>query len=113
MDNNLRSCLGGNPAIPLSQPYNTLPWSYSGNENMGSLPNDMVDWIFIKVVDQQYASVFESAGILYKDGSVKSTSGNNEICFNYTGTDQLKLIIEHRNFDLASAPANILHLNQK
>ena len=35
--------------IPLSQPYNTPPWNYSGLEKVKEIPIDVVDWILIEL----------------------------------------------------------------
>ena len=32
--------------LPLTQPYNTAPWNYTGTESVATIPNyDIVDWI--------------------------------------------------------------------
>ena len=31
--------------IPLSQPYNSAPWNYTGTENVESIPTDVGDWV--------------------------------------------------------------------
>ncbi len=38
--------------LPLSQPYNTAPWNYSGIESVSSIPNyNIVDWVLLEFRD--------------------------------------------------------------
>ncbi|MCD4698921.1 MAG: DNRLRE domain-containing protein, partial [Bacteroidales bacterium] len=50
MNSNLTSIL------PLSQPYDTPPWNYSGTENVASIPGDVVDWILVEFRDAPNAA---------------------------------------------------------
>jgi hypothetical protein len=47
---NMTTILNAEGLIPLSQPYNNVPWNYNGTEYVGSIPNtDIVDWVLIEL----------------------------------------------------------------
>ncbi len=96
-----------NPSyIPVSQPYNTSPWNYAGAENINTLPNDdVVDWILVELrktignastatADKMFAT---RSGLLMKDGSIKELDGIKNLGFPELPTENLYIIIYHRN----------------
>jgi hypothetical protein len=91
--------------LPLTQPYNTLPWNYPGTESVGNIPNeDVVDWVLVELRDAPNAAsaggstMFErQAAFLLKDGSVVGLDGSSMLEFNETYSDQLFVVIWHRN----------------
>jgi len=95
-----------NPAdIPLSQPYNTSPWNYTGTESVASIPNaNVVDWILIELRDTteaQFATgttmIARQAGFLLKNGTICSLDGSSNLFFNVTIADSLFAVVWHRN----------------
>lgn len=91
--------------LPLAQPYNLAPWNYSGTESVTSIPNpDVVDWVLIELRDAADAAsatpttrIARQAGFLLKDGSVVGTDGSSILQFNNSFTQQLFVIVWHRN----------------
>ena len=51
--------LGG--MIPLSQPYNMLPWNYNGTESTAVVPANVVDWVLVELRDATSAANATSA----------------------------------------------------
>jgi hypothetical protein len=97
--------LNANGLLPLSQPYNTLPWVYTGTESVESIPNnDVVDWVLVELRDASSAfsaggsTMFHSqAAFLLKDGSVVGLDGSSMLEFNETFSNQLFVVVWHRN----------------
>ena len=91
--------------IPLSQPYNSAPWNYSGTESVPAMPNtDVVDWLLVELRDAADANaatpttrIARRAAFLLKDGSVVGTDGSSILQFNNSCTQQLFVIVWHRN----------------
>jgi hypothetical protein len=95
-----------NPSIlPLSQPYNTAPWNYTGTESVVSIPiPDIVDWILIEFRDAPDAAnatgttaIERQAGFLLRDGSIVETDGVTHIQFKGAIIEQLFAVVRHRN----------------
>jgi hypothetical protein len=95
-----------NPAyIPLSQPYNTSPWSYSGSESVGSIPNgDVVDWVLVELRDAADAAsatpattVEQQAAFILNTGEIVGLDGVSDLQFNSTINQNLFVVLWHRN----------------
>ncbi len=95
-----------NPAyIPLSQPYNTPPWSYSGSESVGSIPNgDVVDWVLVELRDAADAAsatpattVEQQAAFILNTGEIVGLDGVSDLQFNSTINQNLFVVLWHRN----------------
>jgi hypothetical protein len=100
--------------IPLSQPFNVAPWNYSGTESVDTIPADVVDWVLIELRDTTDASlatgetiIARLAAFLLNDGSVVDTAGNGTCSVAATVTNNLYVVIRHRNH-LAIMSANPL-----
>jgi len=115
----MTTSLNSSGFLPLSQPYNTIPWNYSGTENVGSIPNsDVVDWILIELRETPGdASTATSgtmidiqAGFILKNGNIVNTSGSSSMRFNVEIADNLFAVIHHRNH-LSILSANPLTLS--
>jgi len=110
-----------NPAqLPLGQPYNTLPWSYTGTETVGSIPAGVVDWILVELrqastpeaaLPETKLSGWPKAFFLKNDGTVVSLSGSPTLDMgNPAVSSNLYAVIRHRNH-LAIMAANPLGLS--
>lgn len=92
--------------ITLTQPYNSAPWNYTGTENVASVPNtDIVDWVLVELrettgdastatADKQ---IHRQAAFLKSNGNIVSLDGNGLITYTGTITNNLYVIIWHRN----------------
>jgi hypothetical protein len=91
--------------LPLSQPYNTPPWNYSGTETVVNIPNsNIVDWVLVELRDASNASsaggstmFSRQAAFLSKDGSIVGIDGYSLLQFNEPFSQQLFVVIWHRN----------------
>lgn len=91
--------------IPLSQPYNSAPWNYSGTESVPAMPNpNVVDWVLIELRDAANAAsatsatrIARQAAFLLKDGAVVGADGSSVLQFNNSFSQQLFVIVWHRN----------------
>ncbi len=92
--------------IPLSQPYSTSPWNYSGTESVTSIPNnDVIDWVLVEVRetsgDASTATsgtvIGKRAGFILKDGSIVELDGSSPLSFSAIATQNVFAIIHHRN----------------
>jgi hypothetical protein len=91
--------------IPLSQPFNTTPWNYTGTESVTELPNsEVVDWVLIELRDATDAvsataetQVARQAAFMLSDGSITGLDGVSPLSFNYTPLYSLFAVVYHRN----------------
>ncbi len=92
--------------IPNSQPYDTLPWNYDGNENINPIPSNMVDWVLVELRDPGNPAIIISrkAGILKNNGQVLDTNLAALLNFPNINPGNYYLCIYHRNhFPVMSA----------
>ena len=99
--------------LPTLQPYNpptpyygnTDPvWKYMGTESVVSIPVNVVDWVVVQVRDATSAANASSAtildtqaGLLLSNGTIVATDGVNPLSFNVNITQDLFVVIYHRN----------------
>ena len=57
------------------QPYNAFPWYYQGQEQLASVPADMVDWILVELRDHQNMVLARRAALLMSNGNILDTYG--------------------------------------
>jgi hypothetical protein len=99
------TALNSSGLLPLSQPFNTAPWNYSGTESVTSIPNsNVVDWVLVELRDAPAAAAATSAtriarqaAFILKDGSIVGLDGTSNLQFNNSVTQQLYVIVYHRN----------------
>ncbi len=94
-------------AIPLSQPYNTSPFNYTGTESVTSVPNaNIVDWILVEwrkpssgIADDASSSTIigRKAGFLLKNGTVADVDGITPISFDISKQGAGFMVVRHRN----------------
>lgn len=102
---NMNTTLYTMDQIPLSQPYNTSPWNYSGTETISSIPNaNVVDWVLIEIRDATNAIsanastiVEQQAAFLLSNGSVVGIDGSSMLSFNHSLIHSLFIVVHHRN----------------
>jgi len=92
--------------LPLSQPYNAAPWSYSGTESVAAIPNaNIVDWVLVELRETAGGAstatsstmIGRQAAFLLKNGQVVGTDGSSLLSFSLTITNNLYVVIWHRN----------------
>lgn len=67
--------------IPLQQPFSTSAWDYQGNEGLSTIPDDMVDWILLRLLDQEGNVVEEKACVLTLEGEITTIEGSKAVPF--------------------------------
>jgi len=91
--------------FPLNQPFNTLPWNYSGSENITATPTGVVDWVLIELRDAGSAAsavpgsqIARQAALLMSNGEIKTLNGSeNPVFSGLHVSENLFVIIWHRN----------------
>lgn len=99
--------------IPTAQPFNRIPWNYTGTENLNPLPTDAIDWVLIEVRDGvDNATILETrAGILLANGEVMDADGMTMGVkfYNLTHNEDYSISIKTRHH-LAVLSANAVTL---
>ena len=69
--------------IPLSQPYNTVPFLYEGTETIESVPTNLVDWVLIEIRDSLDVNqiLARQAAWISSEGELNSIGGNPNLTF--------------------------------
>ncbi|MBN2175613.1 MAG: choice-of-anchor D domain-containing protein [Bacteroidales bacterium] len=100
----MNTSLSSDPNFPMSQPYGTEPWNYSGTENIISMPANIVDWVLVELRDAASPEIADGttildkqAGLLRSDGLVVGTDGTSPLNFAVPVIDGLYVVIYHRN----------------
>jgi hypothetical protein len=101
----MNTLLNADGLIPLSQPYNTSPWNYTGTENVPAMPNTLVtDWFLLELRDAASAtsaipatSIARQAAFLLNDGSLVGLDGSSLPEFNVEIDQNLFVVFYHRN----------------
>ncbi|OQX78597.1 MAG: hypothetical protein B6D61_05110 [Bacteroidetes bacterium 4484_249] len=94
-----------NSILPLSQPFNTVPWNYPGIESVTALPsNNIVDWVLIGVRDSYSVNhatsatrIGRQAAFLRNDGQIVDIEGNPVLNFTTSFENNLYVVIYQRN----------------
>ena len=89
-----------NAQLPLSQPYNTVPWNYDGRESVETMPADIVDWVLVEARNNNDNSqiVASAAALLRSDGMIMHTDGKEGAAlFGLDDMQDYYFVIRHRN----------------
>lgn len=113
---------GLNPdIIPLNQPYDQLPFSYPGTENVTSIPDpNIVDWILIELRDTieaflatEETRIARHAAFMRNDGTIVGLDGNEDIKLYVNINDSIFAVILHRNHLGIMSSASLIESNGK
>ncbi len=85
--------------IPLSQPYSSSPWNYSGSEAVTSIPSNIVDWILVELRSGITSNTIISrrAAFIKNDGNIVDLDGTSPLRFDFVSSGSYYLVIRHRN----------------
>ncbi len=92
--------------LPLTQPYNTAPYNYTGTETLTSIPSGMVDWVLVEARSgtpnmsgsRNTVTIETKAGILLKNGAIVATDGASPLTFENLNTgEDYYFCVRHRN----------------
>ena len=89
--------LNSSNLIPLTQPYNTSPWNYTGTESVASIPQNIVDWVLVELRSSETTVVETRAAFLKNDGTLVDLDGTSNIKFPSTPEGDYFVVIKHRN----------------
>ncbi len=108
---------GINAILPLSQPYNTAPWNYTGTESVAAMPANVVDWVLVELRDATTAAnatlatrIARKAGLLLSNGNIVATNGTSPLFFENGISNNLFVVVHHRNH-LSVLSANAVGLS--
>lgn len=111
--NSMSTNLVQNGFLPTSQPYNSAPWNYSGNEVLGSgASSAFVDWVLVELRSSSNPAqvIGRRAAILRNDGRLVETDGTLGVRFNNMNDGTYYVAVFHRNH-LAIMSANPVQLS--
>ena len=99
--------------VPTSQPYNSAPFNYSGNESASTFPTDTVDWVLVELRDASDFNtlVATKAVLLRKDGMLMEPDGTMGVIFVNIPSGFYHLAVYHRSH-LAVLSASSVSTNQ-
>ncbi len=107
--------------ISLSQPYDDPQrWNYQGGESVTAIPNnDIVDWVLVELRETTGdastaiadSMIARKAAFLLKDGFITDLDGVGPIHFGNKITDNLYVVVYHRNHlpVMSSAPLTMIN----
>lgn len=97
--NKMNADLESKNLIPLHQPYNTLPWSYKGNETVEIIPDGVVDWILVELskAPDETSVTNRQACFLNTNGYVIDINNREGITLNVHKNEKYYIIVHHRN----------------
>ncbi len=105
--------------LSLTQPFNSYPWNYYGNENVATIPNtDIVDWVLIELRqtngDASTATtdktIMKRAGFILDNGKIVDLDGFSNIKLASQITKNLYVVVWHRNHIpiMSASPLNLI-----
>jgi hypothetical protein len=104
----MRTALNTGGQLPLTQPYNTVPYNYTGTESVASIPNAaIVDWVLLELRKPltglaedalSSAVIGKKAGFLLSNGTIVDMDGTTPLSFDISkqGTGNF-IVLRHRN----------------
>ncbi len=108
----MRNLLSTTGLLPLTQPYHTSPYNYTGTETLESLNSDMVDWVLVEARsgtpstsgERSTITIETKAGILLTDGSIVGPDMSPLVFENLLVGEDYYFCLRHRNhLDVLSA----------
>ncbi len=93
-------------SLPLSHPFGSAPWNYSGTESVVTIPAGVVDWMLIELrfaIDSG-SVVRRRAAFIKKDGTIVDLDGTGSVSFDGVPAGTYYIVLQHRNhIDVMSA----------
>ena len=105
---NMNTTLNSKGLIPMSQPYNSSPWNYTGTENVDSIPAQVVDWILVELRKTDTTIIKTRAAFLKSDGTITDLDGTSFVEFTDILPDSYYITIKHRNHLSVMSAASIM-----
>lgn len=104
--NQMTSFLTQRSLLPMTQPYNTAPWNYSGSEALTTVPSPTVDWVkaSFRTDPSKSSEVLAAAAILQEDGCLIFPE---EDFFPENLGTSFYVVVEHRNHIGIMSPGSV------
>jgi len=90
--------------LPLTQPYDTAPWNYTGSESVVSFDPTTIDWVLVELRDAPDATsatpattIARKAVFVKTNGYLVKLAGTGFPVFDVTITQNLFVVVWHRN----------------
>jgi hypothetical protein len=104
-NNVMNTKLNESGLIPLTQPYNFLPWNYNGSESVVNIPVDAVDWVLIEIRETEGnvttatsdKVVYRKAAFLMKNGTIRGMDGIQKPVAYLSLQKNVYIAVYHRN----------------
>lgn len=95
----MRTTLLNDGYLPLSQPFLSSPWNYSGKEVVTAIPDSVVDWILVQLRTgtDSASTVATRAGFITKHGKIVDMDGLSPLSFAGFALGDYYVVIRHRN----------------
>lgn len=104
--NQMTTLLNQRNLLPLSQPYNTPPWNYPGQEVVNSLTPQSVDWVKVsfRTTPSKASEVLATVALLQEDGCLIFPDPD---FFPESIGSSFYVVVEHRNHIGVMSPTAI------
>jgi len=101
----MRTTLSDSEILVLSQPYNTLPWNYEGDESVSVIPSGVVDWVLVELRDKNDSNIIHGtrAGFLLSTGKIVDLDGTSGLSFLLPEDDYFISVIHRNHLSVMSA----------
>ncbi|MBS4034569.1 MAG: hypothetical protein KGZ85_08900 [Ignavibacterium sp.] len=111
--NSMMTNLSQNGLLPTTQPFNSAPWNYNGNDTLGSdSTSSYVDWVLVELRSSSSPTqvISRRAAILNNNGLLLDTDGSQGVRFNNVPEGAYYIAVFQRNH-LAVMSANPVQLS--
>lgn len=103
----MRTDLSDYDYVPLEQPYDNLPWSYSGTEAVDEIPLEVVDWVLVELREESTKLTARKAGFILSNGNIVDLDGVNPVKVK-ASPGKYYVVIYHRNHLAAMTAGRII-----
>jgi hypothetical protein len=95
--------------IPLTQPYNIAPFTFTGTENVVSIPANVVDWVLLELRTGTGSAsrVARRAAFIRNDGVIVDLNGTSPVSFPTAPLGNYFIVIHHRNHLSVMTPSAV------
>lgn len=93
----MSTSLAANGLLPMSQPFNTAPFNYAGNETISTIPSNTVDWVLLELRDANNESIVvdTKAALVDQNGNIMDISGSPGVNFDTAPNGNYFVVVHH------------------